>query len=119
MAKTPRRPPSDHGEKDPANPRRNSAPSRRPRRFWRIERTMNSKELIDAMAAKKLWTSPGGKTPAPTLYSAITREISTKGKDSRFRKAEKRQVRRQEVGLGCPQRPTFATSGRFFVGGHN
>ena len=50
---------------------------------------MNCKELIEAMEAKKLWTSPGGKTPHATLYSAILREISTKGKDSRFKKTER------------------------------
>ena len=50
---------------------------------------MNCKELIEAMAAKKLWTSPGGKTPHATLYSAILREISTKGKDARFNKTER------------------------------
>ena len=36
---------------------------------------MNTKEMIEAMAAKSLWTSPGGKTPHATLYSAIIREI--------------------------------------------
>lgn len=50
---------------------------------------MNCKELIEAMAKKKLWTSPGGKTPHATLYSAILREIQTKGKDARFKKAER------------------------------
>ncbi len=30
--------------------------------------------------------APGGKTPEATLYAAITREIATKGKESRFRK---------------------------------
>lgn len=50
---------------------------------------LNCKELIEAMAAKKLWTSPGGKTPHATLYSAILREITTKGKDARFTKAER------------------------------
>ncbi|QKK08969.1 MAG: hypothetical protein HND58_12900 [Planctomycetota bacterium] len=38
------------------------------------------------MADQGLWTSPGGKTPDATLYSAIGREISAKGADSRFRK---------------------------------
>ena len=47
---------------------------------------MASKEMIEAMAAKGYWTSPGGKTPDATLYSAIGREISAKGADSRFRK---------------------------------
>ena len=50
---------------------------------------MNCKELVAAMAAKKLWTSPGGKTPHATLYSAILREIGTKGNDARFKKTER------------------------------
>jgi hypothetical protein len=48
---------------------------------------MNSKELIDQMATKGYWTSPGGKTPHATLHAAISREIKVKGKDSRFAKA--------------------------------
>ncbi|MGD9719897.1 MAG: HTH domain-containing protein [Pirellulales bacterium] len=50
---------------------------------------MNAKEMIDAMAAKGLWTSPGGKTPHATLYSAILREIATKGKEARFKKTDR------------------------------
>ena len=50
---------------------------------------MNTKEMIEAMAAKGYWTSPGGKTPAATLYSALLREINTKGKESRFTKTER------------------------------
>jgi len=49
---------------------------------------MTTRELIEAMAAKGLWKSPGGKTPDRTLYSALTREIRTKGKASRFKKAD-------------------------------
>ena len=52
---------------------------------------MNAKEMIEAMAAKGLWTSPGGKTPHATLYSAIIREIATKGKESRFVKKDRGQ----------------------------
>jgi hypothetical protein len=52
---------------------------------------MNAKEMIEAMAAKGLWTSPGGKTPHATLYSAIIREIATKGKESRFTKKDRGQ----------------------------
>lgn len=47
---------------------------------------MTCPELIGVMAAKGYWSSPGGKTPAATLASAIIREISTKGDDSRFTK---------------------------------
>lgn len=50
---------------------------------------MNTKAIVEAMAAQKLWSSPGGKTPAATLYSAILREIDTKKDQSRFRKAAK------------------------------
>ena len=50
---------------------------------------MGCKEMIETMAAKKLWTSPGGKTPAATLYSAIIREIAVKGKEARFTKTER------------------------------
>ena len=52
---------------------------------------MNCKEMIEAMAKKALWTSPGGKTPHATLYSAIIREIALKGKDSRFVKKDRGQ----------------------------
>jgi hypothetical protein len=50
---------------------------------------MSCKEMIEAMAQKGYWSSPGGKTPASTLYSAITKEISTKGKESRFKKTDR------------------------------
>ncbi len=50
---------------------------------------MNCQELIEAMAAKELWTSPNGKTPAATLYAAICREIKVKGAESRFKKADR------------------------------
>jgi hypothetical protein len=50
---------------------------------------MNTKAMIEAMAAKNLWTSPGGATPWATLYSAIAREINTKGAGARFVKAER------------------------------
>lgn len=48
---------------------------------------MACQEMIEQMAAKGYWTSPGGKTPAATLYSAILRETQTKGDASRFVKA--------------------------------
>ena len=50
---------------------------------------MTSKQLIEAMAAKGLWSSPGGKTPDRTLHAALQREINVKGKDARFVKAER------------------------------
>jgi vancomycin resistance protein YoaR len=50
---------------------------------------MTTKEMIERMAEKGLWKSPGGKTPHATLYSAILREIGKKGKDARFKKTER------------------------------
>ena len=50
---------------------------------------MTCKEMVDAMAAKGYWTTPGGKTPHATLYSSIAREIRDKGKESRFKKADR------------------------------
>ena len=50
---------------------------------------MNCQEMIEAMTKKGYWTSPGGKTPAATLYSAVLREIATKGKEARFVKTER------------------------------
>ena len=47
--------------------------------------------MIEAIAAKGYWTSPGGKTPHATLYSAIIREISVKGNEARFTKTERGQ----------------------------
>ena len=50
---------------------------------------MNAKEMIEAMAAKKYWSSPAGRTPHATLYAAILREIGVKGKEARFKKTER------------------------------
>jgi hypothetical protein len=50
---------------------------------------MTTAAMIEEMAAKRYWKSPGGKTPAATLYSAILREVNLKGKDSRFKKTER------------------------------
>jgi hypothetical protein len=50
---------------------------------------MTTKEMIEAMASKGLWSSPNGQMPSATLYSAILREIKTKGKESRFKKTDK------------------------------
>ncbi|TWT30140.1 winged helix-turn-helix domain-containing protein [Blastopirellula retiformator] len=50
---------------------------------------LNAKQMVEAMAAKGYWSSPGGKTPHATLYSAILREINTKGQGARFKKTER------------------------------
>lgn len=50
---------------------------------------MATKAMIEAMSAKRYWTSPGSQTPAATLYAAIIREINVKGADSRFQKTDR------------------------------
>jgi hypothetical protein len=50
---------------------------------------MSTKQMIEAMAEKGYWKSPGGATPHATLYSAILREINAKGNDARFKKTER------------------------------
>ena len=47
---------------------------------------MSCQELVGVMAARGYWTSPGGQTPSATLYSAILRELATKGGTARFAK---------------------------------
>jgi hypothetical protein len=46
-------------------------------------------EMIAQMAAKGYWTSPNGRTPAATLYSAVLREIAAKGQEARFVKTDR------------------------------
>ena len=48
---------------------------------------MRAKEIVEQMAAKAYWSSPAGKTPQATVYSALLREIKKKGKDARFKTA--------------------------------
>lgn len=50
---------------------------------------MTTKEMVETMATKGYWSSPGGKTPHATLYSAILRELQSKGEGSRFIKTER------------------------------
>ena len=50
---------------------------------------MSTKQMIETMAGQKLWSSPNGQTPEATLYSAILREINTKGDESRFQKTDR------------------------------
>jgi hypothetical protein len=50
---------------------------------------LSCQEMITAMAEKGYWSSPRGRTPAATLYSAILRELKTKGAAARFRKTDR------------------------------
>ncbi len=52
---------------------------------------LRCKDIVEQAIKMKLWQPGKGLTPANTLHAAITREIKTKGKDSRFAKAERGQ----------------------------
>lgn len=48
-------------------------------------RERTAAEIIQEMAVRGLWSSPRGKTPHATLYSAMIREIARRSpKESRF-----------------------------------
>ena len=51
----------------------------------RARKPMSCAEMVDAMQAKGLWSSPGGKTPEATLYASILRD-TRKGKEALFKK---------------------------------
>jgi hypothetical protein len=51
-------------------------------------KAMTCREIIELMASKRYWVSPGGATPWSTLSAAMAREIKLKGANSRFAKPE-------------------------------
>jgi len=77
------------GAKADTKPKRLSAIDAAAKVLAESKQPMSARQMIEAMAAKKYWTSPGGKTPWATLYSAIARSINKQGKESRFKKAER------------------------------
>ena len=79
---------SDTGE---PKPKRTSALDAAAQVLKEAAAPMNCKAMIETMAAKGLWTSPGGKTPAATLYSAILREVGEEGEQARFKKTDRGQ----------------------------
>lgn len=50
---------------------------------------MNCRAMVEAMAAKGFWSSPGGQTPHATLYASLLRHIRDKGNDARFAKTDR------------------------------
>ena len=86
--KTPKTPKAPKPAKEP-KPKRVSALDAAAQVLAASEVPMRAKEMIAAMEAKGLWTSPGGKTPEATLYAAIIREIAAKGSAARFKKHER------------------------------
>lgn len=74
---------------DPAKPRNVSLLDAAAQMLAESTEPMNVKQMLDAVTAKDLWSSPKGKTPLATLAAAILREAQTKGVESRFRKVER------------------------------
>ena len=83
------KPASGKRPKKAARPKRTSALDAAARVLSESKQPMTTQELIDAMAVKGYWSSPHGLTPAATLYSALSREITKKKSESRFEKTER------------------------------
>jgi len=72
-----------------AKPKKISAIDAAAKVLSETKEALSTKQMVEAMATKGYWTSPGGKTPHATLYSAILREINEKGKEARFKKTDR------------------------------
>ncbi len=74
------------GQRDAKGAKRTSGLDAAAQVLAKAKEPLGAKEMVERMLAKGLWRT-GGKTPSATIYSAIIREIATKGADARFRKA--------------------------------
>jgi hypothetical protein len=94
--------PDKGGKKNAKSPKAKKPPAeKKPKRVSALDaaatvlqkagKPMHCNEMIQVMAEQGLWSSPNGKTPAATLYSAILREVANKGGESRFKKADRGQ----------------------------
>src|SRR5271156_2171243 len=61
----------------PTEPKKLSAIDAAAKILAETGQALSCPELIALMAAKGYWTSPGGKTPASTLYASFLRELKT------------------------------------------
>jgi hypothetical protein len=73
---------------DGSKPKRLSALAAAHKVLCEATEPLNVQQMIESMTAKGYWTSPGGKTPHATLYSAILRDLA-KGESSRFVKTDR------------------------------
>ena len=74
--------------KKPRNPRKPSGLDAAAQVLAASGDPMRSKDIVDTMLAKSMW-STRGKTPHATIYAAIIREIQKKGDSSRFEKVDR------------------------------
>ena len=73
-------------------PKRISALGAAVRVLTEAKEPMNCRQLIATMTEKDYWQPKNaGKTPQNTLHAAISKEIKTKGADSRFEKVGRGQ----------------------------
>ncbi len=70
-------------------PARLSALDAAARVLAKAKEPLSCRQLIQIMAEQGLWKSPAGASPDRTLYSAMLREITTKGDQSRFVRVER------------------------------
>ena len=68
---------------------------------------MTCSEIIELLATEGLWVSPGGKTPASTLYAAISRSVKDLGIRSPFRKSERGKF--EVINLSSESEPLIAS----------
>jgi hypothetical protein len=71
-----------------AKPERHSLLNLAAKALAEAGRPMTCKEMVDKVLATGLWQTKG-RTPSATLYSAVIREVATKGESARFCKVDK------------------------------
>ena len=77
------------GKTTEANPKKPGVLDAAVKVLAEADEPLSCRELIERMASKGYWKSPAGKTPSATLYSAILRELKTKGSEARFKKTDR------------------------------
>ena len=85
-----------------SKPKRTSAIDAAAKVLDGAKEAMTCKELIEAMAAKGYWSSPGGKTPHATLY---TRDPAGDQREGQRRPVQEDRAR--QVRAGGLTSPTF------------
>ncbi len=90
----PKRQPKATGTKTPkqtteANPKKPGVLDGAVKVLAEADEPLSCREMIERMVSKGYWKSPAGKTPSATLYSAILRELKSKGSEARFKKVDR------------------------------
>ena len=75
----------DTGKRDAKRAKRPSGLDAAAQILAKATEPLGCREIVKRMLAQNLWQT-NGQTPQTTIYAAITREITAKGKAARFRK---------------------------------